>query len=78
MDSESTGELMKQFSGSALANVAFGFLFLFYMGIKKICDRPSRCKSHIHCCCFDLDIKDKTNRNTTEIEVGEEKPISQV
>ena len=69
---------MKQFGGSAMANVAFGILFMLYMGIKKLCDRPSRCKSHIHCCCLELDIKDKTERSQVEIEIGEENTISPV
>jgi hypothetical protein len=77
MNSE-TSELMKQFGGSAMANVAFGILFMLYMGIKKLCDRPSRCKSHIHCCCLELDIKDKTERSQVEIEIGEENTISPV
>jgi len=70
MDSE-TSELMKQFGGSAMANVAFGILFMLYMGIKKLCDRPSRCKSHIHCCCLELDVRDKTERSLSEIEMKE-------
>jgi hypothetical protein len=62
---------MKQFGGSAMANVAFGILFMLYMGIKKLCDRPSRCKSHIHCCCLELDVRDKTERSLSEIEMKE-------
>ena len=74
MESE-TSELMRQFGGSAMANMAFGVLFLFYMGIKKLCDRPSKCKSHIHCCCIDLDVQDKTSRSREKVQIGEEDPI---
>ena len=77
MDSE-TSELIKQFGGSAMANMAFGVLFLLYMGVKKLCDRPSKCKSHIHCCCLDLDVQDKTIRSRGEVQVGEEDPIELV
>ena len=79
MESE-TSELMKQFGGSAMANMAFGVLVLLGMGIKKLCDRPSKCKSHIHCCCLDLDVQDKTvhSRGELELQVGEEDPISAV
>jgi hypothetical protein len=53
-------------------------LFLLYMGVKKLCDRPSKCKSHIHCCCLDLDVQDKTTRSRGEVQVGEEDPIELV
>ena len=79
MESE-TSELMNQFGGSAMANMAFGIMFLLYTGIKKLCDRPSKCKSHIHCCCIDVDVQDKTahSRGELELQVGEEDPISLV
>ena len=78
MESES-GELMKQFGGSAMANMAFGIMVMLYLGVKKLCDRPSKCKSHIHCCCIDLDVQDKTIRSEIELQVGEEDhPISLV
>ena len=65
-------DFMKQFSGSATANLAFGAIFLLYMGIKKLCNRPSKCKSHIHCCCLDMDVQDTTLR---EIPKEGEQPV---
>jgi hypothetical protein len=62
-------DFMKQFSGSATANLAFGALFMLYMGVKKLCNRPSKCKSHIHCCCLDLDVKDQTIREQPEVAI---------
>ena len=62
-------DFMKQFSGSATANLAFGVLFMLYMGVKKLCNRPSKCKSHIHCCCIDLDVKDQTIREQPEVSI---------
>lgn len=49
---------MKQFSGSATANLAFGVIFMIYMGIRKLCARKSKCHSHLHCCCLDVDVED--------------------
>ena len=72
MEGGTEGELFKQFQGSGLANLAFGLLFLLYMGAKKLCNRPSKCKSHIHCCCIELDVSDKTIRSLPEVDTEEE------
>jgi hypothetical protein len=74
MDENINSDFMKQFSGSATANLAFGLLFLLYQSFKKLCDRKSKCKSRIHCCCLDLDIKDETIREPPVV-VGEEDHI---
>ena len=75
MDAES--DFMKQFTGSASANLAFGALFMIYMGLKKLCNRDSKCKSHIHCCCLDMDVSDRTRTLRRKIDLeeggGEEK-----
>ena len=44
-------EFMKQFSGSAAANGITVAVFGLFMLLKKMCDRPSKCKSHLHCGC---------------------------
>ena len=54
-----TGEFGKQFGGSAMANVFTLLVLGVLMGLKKLCNRKSRCKSHIHCPCLDLDIVDR-------------------
>ena len=54
-----TGEFGKQFGGSAMANVFTLLVLGVLMGLKKLCSRKSRCKSHIHCPCLDLDIVDR-------------------
>jgi len=71
---EMSSDFMKQFSGSATANLLFGIAFMVYMGLKKLCNRDSKCKSHVHCCCLDLDVRDKTMRSSEKpvIEKGEE------
>ena len=43
------------------------------MGVKKLCNRPSKCKSHIHCCCIELDVADKTIRSLPEVDTDDEK-----
>ena len=37
-----------------------------YFGIRKLCERDSKCKSHIHCCCIDLNVRDPTLRTEPE------------
>ena len=63
MELEST--FVQQFTGSASANLAFGLIFLVYMGLKKLCERESRCKSKCHLGCIDLDVTDVTRRSPT-------------
>ena len=55
-----TGEFGKQFGGSAMANVFTLLVLGLLMGLKKLCNRNSKCKSHIHCPCIDVDIVDRT------------------
>ena len=64
------GEFMKQFGGSAAANALTMLLFAVLWGLKKVCDRPSRCKSRLHTCCLDIEVSD---RKATERTKG---PIS--
>ena len=53
-------EFWKQFAGSGVANIFMMLAGGVYMGIKKLCERDSRCKSHLHCCCLDVDFADRT------------------
>ena len=55
-----TGEFGKQFGGSAAANILTLLVLGLFMGLKKLCSRNSKCKSHIHCPCLDVDIMDRT------------------
>ena len=56
-----TGDFGKQFGGSAAANIVTLLLLGIFMGLKKLCNRPSRCKSHLHCPCLDVNIMDRSN-----------------
>lgn len=59
-------EFWKQFAGSGTANIVTVLGIALLMGLRKLCARETRCKSHVHCCCLDLDVRDKTIRNSPE------------
>ena len=48
---------MKQFGGSAAANGITGIILLVILGLRKLCNRKSKC-------CLDVDIRDDTMRNS--------------
>lgn len=56
-------EFWNQFAGSGVANVFMMLAVGLYYGVRKLCERDSKCKSHIHCCCIDLDVRDRTLRS---------------
>jgi len=58
------GEFMKQFGGSAAANGITGIVLLVILGLRKLCNRKSKCKTKLHTCCLDVDIRDDTVRNS--------------
>ena len=57
-----TSEFWNQFAGSSSANVLVILVLCIVAGMRKLCARESKCKSHVHCCCLELDIKDQTIR----------------
>ena len=60
MENELPGDFMKQFGGSAAANLVTVLALGFLMLLKKRCERPSRCKSHFHCPCLDVEVVDRS------------------
>jgi len=62
-------EFWKQFAGSGTANIVTVLGIGLLMGLKKLCERDTRCKSHVHCCCLDFDVRDKTLRSSPESSV---------
>ena len=54
-------DFVKQFSGSASANLVFVVAFFLMGALKKCCSRKSKCHSKFHSCCLDVDIEDRTN-----------------
>ena len=71
-----SNEFMDQFSGSAAANGITIALFGLVMLLKRMCDRPSKCKSHLHCCCIDVEVmdRDKTRRSSAPKTTDETGP----
>ena len=65
-------EFMKQFSGSASANVVtFVLVAVFYL-LKKLVDRPSKCKEvKSNCCCCSFDIINQTVRDDEPPSISE-------
>lgn len=61
---EISGEFMKQFGGSAAANGITAIILVILFGLKKLCSRKSKCKTKLHTCCLDVDIRDATMRNS--------------
>ena len=55
---------MKQFGGSAAANGITGIILLVILGLRKLCNRKSKCKSKLHTCCLDVEIRDETMRTS--------------
>ena len=66
-------DFMKQFSGSASANiVTFVLVAVFYL-LKKCLDKPSKCKEvKSDCCCCSFDIINQTERNDKPPRISEE------
>lgn len=62
-NAEVSGEFMKQFGGSAAANGITAIILVILFGLKKLCNRKSKCKTKLHTCCLDVDIRDDTIRN---------------
>ena len=60
------GEFIKQFGGSAAANAITMLVFGVLWALKKVCDRPSRCKSKLHTCCLDIEVSDRSKTDRRE------------
>jgi hypothetical protein len=65
MDDLITDDFMKQFGGSAAANGVTIAVLGLLMLLKKLCDRPSKCRAHLHCPCLDVDVMDRSKTNRT-------------
>ena len=64
---------MKQFGGSAAANMVTVAVLGILMLLKKACARPSRGKSHLHCPCIDVEVTDRTGNTLRSVP----KPLAQ-
>jgi hypothetical protein len=65
-----SNEFMDQFSGSAAANGITIAIFGLIMVLKRMC------KSHLHCCCLDVEVmdRDKTRRSSAPKTTDETGP----
>jgi hypothetical protein len=51
-----------QLAGSGSANIITIVAVGLFIGLRKLCNRNTKCKSHLHCCCLDVDVRDRTLR----------------
>ena len=66
-------EFMKQFSGSASANIVTVIGVGVILLLKKLIERPSRCKEvKSECCCCSFDVINQTQRRDEERSISEE------
>ena len=60
MEAAATDDFWNQFAGSSSANLLTIVAIGLIMGLRKLCSRESKCKTHVHCPCIDVDVRDKT------------------
>ena len=63
-------EFWNQFVGSSSANAITAVVLMVFYSLKKLCTRESKCKSHFHSCCCDIDVRDVTQRRAPQSEDG--------
>ena len=51
-----------QLAGSGSANIITIVAVGLFIALRKLCNRNTKCKSHLHCCCLDVDVRDQTLR----------------
>ena len=73
-EQEVSSEFMKQFGGSAAANGITMLIMAVLYGLKKCCDRPSRCKSKFHSCCLDIEVSDRSRTDRAKRPINEDGP----
>lgn len=55
-------EFLKQLAGSGSANLLTLVVLGVLWGLKNMCARKRKCKSHLHTCCLDVEVRDETTR----------------
>jgi hypothetical protein len=63
-------EFWKQFAGSGSANLLTILAVGLLWGLKKVCSRKTKCKSHLHTCCLDVEVRDETKRERPNLADG--------
>ena len=71
-----SNEFVKSFTSSAAANGITVAIIGILVLLKRLCDRPSKCKSHLHCPCLDVEVmdRDRTKRSAPPKTVDETGP----
>ena len=46
--------------------------------LKKLCSRPSKCKTHLHTCCIDIDVADRTGDTIRQVPVTSDERLGVV
>ena len=59
-----------QLAGSGSANLITVVAVGLFLGLRKLCNRKTKCKSHLHCCCLDVDVRDQTLREQPGAAAG--------
>ena len=59
-----------QLAGSGSANLITVVALGLFLGLRKLCNRNTKCKSHLHCCCLDVDVRDQTLREQPGAAAG--------
>ena len=59
-----------QLAGSGSANLITVVAVGLFLGLRKLCNRNTKCKSHLHCCCLDVDVRDQTLREQPGAAAG--------
>ena len=64
--------LNSEFGTGVAANFVTVLGIGLLIGLKALCQRDSRCKSHIHCPCIDVEVADRTQRADHAPSVSED------
>ena len=65
---------MSGMASNGLTIVLLGTLW----ALKKLCSRPSKCKTHLHTCCIDIDVADRTGDTIRQVPVTSDERLDVV
>ena len=70
MSGDASTQFWDQLAGSGSANLITVVAVGLFLGLRKLCNRNTKCKSHLHCCCLDVDVRDQTLREQPGAAAG--------
>ena len=62
---------MSGMASNGLTIVLLGTLW----ALKKLCSRPSKCKTHLHTCCIDIDVADRSGNTIRQPPVSSDERL---